>query len=160
MIQKIKKNVLFRLTVPIVLGIILGLLVSHFAFSVARVSGDSMKSTYYDGDIVFVNRLTEPDRGDVVVVNREDEGKYIIKRVIGLPGDSIVIDGGRVFVNGEYYPENYLFLDNYEYDSGLAASTITLGSDEYFVLGDNRPVSEDSREIGPVSKKDIIGVVF
>lgn len=143
----------------IALGIALGLFVRDVVVTKAEVSGDSMIPTYYDGDTVLVNRLARIDRGDLVVV-LEDNGKYVIKRVVGMPGDKFQIKDGLVFINGEHYPEDYIYEGNTDYEAGVAEEQIQLGTDEYFILGDNRVVSKDSREIGPVTKDQIIGEVI
>lgn len=142
----------------IALGVGLGLFIRDTVLTKADVVGDSMIPTYYDGDTVLVNRLARIDRGDLVVV-LEDDGKYVIKRVVGIPGDRFQIVDGLVFINGNHYSEDYIYKGNTDYESGLAEEEIQLGTDEYFILGDNRVVSKDSREIGPVTKDQIIGQV-
>lgn len=142
----------------IALGIGLGLFVRDTIITKADVVGDSMIPTYYNGDTVIVNRLASIERGDLVVV-LEDSGKYVIKRVVGMPGDKFQIIDGLVFINGNHYSEDYINEGNTDYEAGLAEDEIQLGTDEYFILGDNRVVSKDSREIGPVTKDQIIGEV-
>lgn len=149
---------IWTMLIYIALGIALGLFVRDVVVTKAEVSGDSMIPTYYDGDTVLVNRLARIDRGDLVVV-LEDNGKYVIKRVVGMPGDKFQIKDGLVFINGEHYPEDYIYEGNTDYEAGVAEEQIQLGTDEYFILGDNRVVSKDSREIGPVTKDQIIGEV-
>lgn len=146
------------LLIYVVLGVALGLFVRDTVITKADVVGDSMIPTYYDGDTVLVNRLADIDRGDLVVV-LEDDGKYVIKRVVGMPGDKFQIKDGLVFINGNHYSEDYIYEGNTDYEPGIAEEVIQLGTDEYFILGDNRVVSKDSREIGPVTKDQIIGEV-
>ena len=121
-----------------------------------RVDGSSMVPTLNDGQFVMVNRLvykySDPDHGDVVVFHypRDPEQEYI-KRIIGLPGDTVTIDNGHVYLNGQQLNEPY-----------IAASTRTTGEwqvpgDHLFVLGDNRNNSQDSRNFGFVSMENIIG---
>jgi signal peptidase I len=149
----------YILAIYMVIGIALGLFVNSTILTKAEVSGDSMIPTYYDGDTVIVNRLMTPERGDLVVV-LEDTGKYVIKRIVGMPGDEIQIKEGLVFINGKYYKEDYIYENNTDYSGGLAEEVIQLGTDEYFILGDNRTVSKDSRDIGPVTRDQVIGVVM
>lgn len=152
--------VVYHIGAYIVLGIILGVFISNFVLCRAVVVGDSMVPTYQDGDTVWVCKLMKPDRGDKVVVLEEDEQKDIIKRVIALPGETIQIIDGSVYINGEYYPEDYINNHDTNYSAGIAEEPITLGEDEYFVMGDNRVVSKDSRVIGPVDIDDFVGVVL
>lgn len=127
--------------------------------------GVSMEPTLYNGQEVLINRfiykITSPKRGDVIAFlpNGNQNSHYYLKRIVGLPGESIQIIDGYVYINGERVPE-----DEYDKmaDYGIAGNEIQLGSDEYFVLGDNRNMSEDSRSgnIGAVKKDTIAGKVW
>ena len=127
--------------------------------------GVSMEPALYNGQEVLINRfiykITSPKRGDVIAFlpNGNQNSHYYLKRIVGLPGESIQIIDGYVYINGERVPE-----DEYDKmaDYGIAGNEIQLGSDEYFVLGDNRNMSEDSRSgnIGAVKKDNIIGKVW
>ena len=124
--------------------------------------GVSMEPALYNGQEVLINRfiykITSPKRGDVIAFlpNGNQNSHYYLKRIVGLPGESIQIIDGYVYINGERVPE-----DEYDKmaDYGIAENEIQLGSDEYFVLGDNRNMSEDSRSgnIGAVKKDTIAG---
>lgn len=130
------------------------------------VVGMSMEPTLAAGDEVLIDRfiyhLKAPSRGDVIVFKPNGNAKshYYVKRVIGVPGDTVLIEDGAVYVNGERYtnPENAASIE----EAGVAATEITLGTDEYFVLGDNRNNSEDSRyaNIGNIRKEYITGKVW
>ena len=126
------------------------------------VIGVSMEPTLCNSQEVFINKLAylvlSPGRGDVVVFqpNGNENAHYYVKRIIGLPGETVQIRGGQVYIDGEK-------LEGYEFDkietAGLAETPYLLGDDEYFVLGDNRNNSEDSRSgnIGVVHRDYIVG---
>ena len=122
-----------------------------------------MSKTLNGGDQILVNRfvykVTDPKTNDIVVFlpNGNEKSHYYVKRVIGVPGDTVQIKNGTVYVNGKAFDEE-TDVASIE-DAGLAAEEITLGADEYFVLGDNRNDSMDSRmaEVGPIAGERIIG---
>lgn len=127
------------------------------------VIGVSMEPALYNGQEILVNRfiykLFAPGRGDIVAFlpNGNQNSHYYLKRVVGLPGEHIQIIGGYVYINGVLLEED----DTYDkiVDPGIAENEVILGNNEYFVLGDNRNNSEDSRSgnIGPVSRDTITG---
>lgn len=127
------------------------------------VVGQSMQGTLESGDEILVNRfiysVTKPKANDVIVFlpNGNEKSHYYVKRVIGVPGDKVQIKNGAVYVNGALFQEKVETAAIEE--AGIAAKEITLGEDEYFVLGDNRNGSEDSRyaNIGNVKREHIIG---
>ena len=127
------------------------------------VIGNSMEPALYNGQEILMNRvvykLSSPKRNDVVVFlpNGNENSHYYVKRVIGLPGETIQIKDGRVYINGVLLNEDDA-LDQM-IDAGIAQNELTLAADEYFVLGDNRNSSEDSRSgnIGALNKDNIIG---
>lgn len=127
-----------------------------------RVDGRSMMNTLHDGDNLIVEKLSyrfsDPKRFDIIVFPPTGKREYYIKRIIGLPGETVQIDeNGNIYINGELLEENYgaETIQN----PGRAAKPITLGDDEYFVMGDNRNNSKDSRseEVGNVKRSQIIG---
>lgn len=127
-----------------------------------RVDGRSMMNTLHDGDNLIVEKLSyrfsDPKRFDIIVFPPTGKKEYYIKRIIGLPGETVQIDeNGNIYINGELLEENYgaETIQN----PGRAAKSITLGDDEYFVMGDNRNNSKDSRseEVGNVKRSQIIG---
>ena len=139
-------------------------LIIHFVGQRTVVNGVSMQPTLSDGDNLIVDKLSyrfhDPDRFDIIVFPQED-GRYFIKRIIGLPGESVRIDeDGFIYINGEKLQESYG--KEVMRDPGLAKDGIQLGADEYFVLGDNRNNSEDSRyaDMGNIKKRNIIGKVW
>ena len=121
--------------------------------------GNSMESTVSDGSQILVNRfiynVKSPKSGDVIVFlpNGNEKSHYYVKRVIGVPGDKVQIKSGLLYVNGELYDTDTIK------NAGVAEEEITVGEDEYFVLGDNRNSSEDSRyaNIGNIKKEYIKG---
>ena len=127
------------------------------------VIGDSMEPALHNGQEILMNRMlyriSRPDRGDVVVFlpNGNQNSHLYVKRVVGLPGEKVQIKEGSVYIDGVLLEENELF--DKIIDPGIAQNEILLESDEYFVLGDNRNSSEDSRSgnIGAVRKDSIIG---
>ena len=137
---------------------------SVYAFGTqVQISGQSMTPCLQAGDVVLMNRLSydlgSPDRMDVVVFQREDR-RANVKRVIGLPGETVQIRQGRIWIDGEELeaePE----LSRVSL-AGLAENPVLLGEDEYFLLGDNRDSSEDSRfaNIGNVKREQILGKVW
>ena len=127
-----------------------------------KVSGDSMQATLQDGDNLIVDKISyrfrDPKRFEIIVFPyRYAEDTYYIKRIIGLPGETVQIIDGYVYINGEKLDENY-GLEVME-SAGNAAEPIELGEDEYFVLGDNRNKSADSREsnVGVLHRDELIG---
>lgn len=127
------------------------------------VNGTSMVPTLEDGDQLICDKISyrfhDPERFDIIIFPyKYQKNTYFIKRVIGLPGETVRIDyDGNVYINGEILDEKY-GLEKMTYP-GIAEQEITLGDDEYFVLGDNRNVSEDSRypDVGLIKREDIIG---
>lgn len=129
------------------------------------VDGASMSPTLEDGDVLIVEKLSyrfrQPERYDVVVFRYlYKENSYYIKRIIGLPGETVQIKDGKIYINGSLLEEEFgsAVIKN----PGRANQPITLGSDEYFVLGDNRNVSSDSRDpsVANVKADQIVGRAF
>ena len=127
------------------------------------VIGDSMETTLFNGQEILVNRvlyrLSTPKRGDVIVFlpNGNQNSHFYVKRVVGLPGETVQIKDGSVYIDGVFLEEPEEF--DRMVDAGIAENELTLAMDEFFVLGDNRNSSEDSRSgnIGGVKKDNIIG---
>lgn len=135
-------------------------LLTRVFFGVAVVGGSSMSPNYMDSDLVLFTRLHGMlERGDVVLV-RSDDSKVLIKRVVGLPGEEVYIDQrtGAVIIDGEELKEEYT--EAITRRSSIQEYPIILGEDEYFVLGDNRENSTDSRDFGPVSSTQIKGEIL
>lgn len=157
---------LIGLILYVVLIFGLAYVLGHFVVGQVIVDGPSMNETLYDQDRVLINkfsyRVSELDRYDVVVFKYAyDTSTDYVKRVIGLPGESVRIDwDGNIYIDGQLLVENYGA--ETMIDPGIAEEEIKLGSDEYFVLGDNRNNSSDSRDpdVGAVSKSQLKGTVW
>ena len=156
----VREILIFLLYVAVVVGVTF--LIIHFVGQRTYVSGSSMENTLSDGDNLIVDKLTyrfsDPKRYDIIVFPYQyEDNTYFIKRIIGLPGETVQIVDGTIYINGEVLGESYgrEVMKN----SGMAADPITLGDDEYFVLGDNRNDSTDSRDpsVGKIKRNQIIG---
>lgn len=136
------------------------LLVAAFGQRVS-VAGDSMAPVLKNGDVVLINRAVyhfkEPERGDIIAFSQDGDRHDSVKRIIGLPGETVQITDGKVLINGEESDAD-IHVSGIEY-AGLAEEPVELGDDEYFVMGDNGARSDDSRDpgTGNVRKEDIRG---
>ncbi len=140
--------------IPYLIIIVVVILIRTFIITPVRVDGASMDKTLENGQILLLYKLGNVKRYDIVVLDEEIEDEIIIKRIIGMPNDTVEIKNGKIYVNDEEIEEEYAYGQTSDYDK------ITLGDDEYFILGDNRPISKDSRYFGPVKKDEIIGKVI
>jgi len=136
---------------PYVVIIAIVILIRTFLVTPIRVVGPSMIPTLKSGDIMILNKVSKIDRFDIVVINSEKSPEILIKRVIGLPGETVEIKDNKIYINGKVLKDKYGKGKTSNYD------LVKVPSDEYFVLGDNRPISADSRLMGTFSKKDIKG---
>lgn len=153
----------FIWTVEILITLLVAFTFVYFIGLRTSVVGQSMAETLNGGDEILVNRfiykVTNPKQNDIIVFlpNGNEKSHYYVKRVVAVPGDTVLIENGALYVNGELFKEEVEVASMEE--AGLASEEITLGSDEFFVLGDNRNNSEDSRyaNIGNIKKEYIIG---
>lgn len=166
------KQLLKNFIIDIAISMSIALIVSVF-IRPTIVNGASMEDTLHDGDYMFMSRQAyrnhNPEKGDIVIIQstldyeKSDKGKLIIKRVIGLPGDTVEIRGDTLYVNGEQIQEDYI-KDGITPAGDIPAEgeTLTVPEGSFFVLGDNRCNSTDSRssEVGLITKEDIKGKVF
>ncbi|HEY4554207.1 MAG TPA: signal peptidase I [Bacillaceae bacterium] len=160
-----EKNELWEWTKALLIAIGLAAVIRYFLFAPIVVDGLSMMPTLHNGDRMIVNKLAKPDRFDIIVFHAPEQKDYI-KRVIGLPGDTVEYRNDTLYVNGKAYEEPYLDAYKKELTEGLLTDDFTLeeltGSKtvpegELFVMGDNRRFSKDSRHIGTVSIKKVVG---
>ncbi|MBO4425521.1 MAG: signal peptidase I [Clostridiales bacterium] len=161
----------------ICIGIIAGVLLVVFVIQRDNVYGDSMSPTLESGDVLFTQKIStyfkKYSRGDIVVLDGSNmegytKSEYLIKRIIGLPGETVKIADGNVYIKPAGNEDFYILQENYlgegikttMMDVGTARgyNEIKLGENEYFCLGDNRPVSNDSRNLGPFTENRIVAV--
>ena len=143
----------------LVISVVVSAFIIIFLYQPVRVEGTSMLPMLEDQDRLFINKLAyrvgEIERGDVVVfLYPHDHDKSYIKRVIALPGDRLRIDHGEVFVNGAHVKEPYV---PRQFEDDRSQPEMTVPQHEYFVMGDHRSISSDSRDFGPVERELIYG---
>lgn len=149
--ETVKKNYIKEF-LPYFMIILVVVLIKTFVVSPIRVNGASMNPTLNDKDIMLLDeisyRFSDIERFDIVVVKEEDE--YLIKRVIGLPGETVEYKNDKLYIDGKYVKEDFKHKETFDFST-------TLGKDEYFIMGDNRTNSTDSRVFGPISRDKIMG---
>lgn len=149
--ETVKKNYIKEF-LPYFMIILVVVLIKTFVVSPIRVNGASMDPTLNDKDIMLLDeisyRFSDIERFDIVVVKGEDE--YLIKRVIGLPGETVEYKNDKLYIDGKYVKEDFKHKETFDFST-------TLGKDEYFIMGDNRTNSTDSRVFGPISRDKIMG---
>lgn len=158
MSENIKTEILSWIKL-IVTAFIIAYVLKTFIFQIAYVKGPSMQPTLYQGQVLIVSKISyrigQPERGEIVVINDKQENKDLIKRVIGLPEETIEIKDGSVYIDENILSPDYTDIPTYE--NGFEKSKAS--DNQYFVLGDNRVESRDSRSdtLGFVEEKNIIG---
>ncbi len=150
---------LWEVVKVVAMALAIVVVVKHFLFQPFYVKGASMEPTYEDHEYLIIDELTyrfhPPVRGEVVVFRYpNDTSQFFIKRVIGLPGESVQVKDEGVWINGQQLDES-AYLDASVQTTG--STNLTLGPKEYFLMGDNRPASLDSRIFGPVDRSYIVG---
>ena len=158
-ISRVLKGLWSELVGTVLPAIVIAIVIHLFLAQATRVYGQSMEPTLHTNDRIIIEkisyRLHPPRRGDIVVVRVDSRANPLIKRIVGLPGETIAIHDGKVFINGRALEEDYLPTPTAGY---LPPTRIPLM--HYFVLGDNRQASSDSRYFGPVSRDAILGRAF
>ena len=156
--ENIKDIFSFTVTVFIVVFFVRMLIAAPFV-----VSGESMEPTFKNGQYLIVEkisyRINEPKRGDIVVFRLPSTSRFLIKRIMALPGESIKMDGYNVYINKNDVEDSEFFLLEEEHIKHLHSNNMerTLGENYFFLLGDNRSNSVDSRYFGPIHRNDIVG---
>lgn len=155
--EKVKvKSAIGEIIQTAIISLIIFGVVYIFLVQPHRVKGESMLPNYKDGELLLVEKVSykiyKPSRGDVIVFKAPGQTKVdYIKRVIGLPGETVKVEDGKIYINGKRLNENY------EKQETAGDEELTLGPDEYFVMGDNRGGSSDSRVFGPIKRDTIEG---
>ena len=148
------KKIIWEL-IPYILIIIIIIIIRTYIITPVRVDGSSMRQTLEDGNILLLYKMAKINRYDIVVLDEEYDNEIIIKRIIGLPGETVEIKNNKIYINDKKIEDEYAYGDTGDYEK------ITLADDEYFILGDNRLISKDSRYFGPIKESDLMGeVVF
>ncbi|CAM3495504.1 signal peptidase I [Marinicrinis lubricantis] len=147
--------------ISIAAAFIIAILIQNYAVAQTQVEQDSMQNTLFEGQRLIEDKITyyfqNPKQGDVVIISGSEYEHRLVKRVIGLPGDVIDMKDGNVYVNDEQLEEPYA--KGVTYPNGMTVP-YTVPKDHYFVLGDNRQISLDSRALGPIHEDDIEGRVI
>lgn len=159
----------WELVKMIAISLAIVLPVRYFLIQPFYVKGASMEPNFYDREYLIIDeisyRFEAPERGDIVVFRYpHDPREYFIKRVIGLPGETVELKDGQVYIHNQEHPDGELLVEPYINEAiktySYTVDKVNVGADEYYVLGDNRLASKDSRSFGPVNKSFIIGRVF
>ncbi len=164
-IKKIRKSIL-GIILYVFSILIITFAILFFVCEKTMITGDSMYPSLEDGEEIMIDKVTyhfrEPKRFEIIVFKfRYLADTYYVKRIIGLPGEKVQIKDGHIYINDVLLSDNHGYED-YIVEPGLAEEPIVLGDDEYFVLGDNRNVSKDSRDktVYRVKKEDFVGRAF
>jgi signal peptidase I len=160
-----KDNSLWEIIKFALLALVIVIPIRTFIAQPFIVSGNSMVPTFENNEYLIVDeisyRIHEPERGDVIIFRYpKDPSKFFIKRIIGLPGETLTINGQKITVKNESHPEGFTVDEPYVKNQATNELTVTLPEGQYFVMGDNRSASSDSRVWGNVPEKNIIGRAF
>ncbi len=162
-------NFVFELLKIVVISLVIIIPIRYFLIQPFYVKGASMEPSFYDHEYLIIDEITyrfnDPQRGDIVVFRYpRNPQEYFIKRMIGLPGESVQIKDGQVIIFNEENPDGKILEEYYLPDDlktyGMTDEKIVLGNNEFFVLGDNRNSSKDSRSFGPVNESYLTGRVL
>lgn len=148
-----------------ILALVIILITRHFLILPFIVKGASMEPNFHDNEYLIVDEVTYrfrvPERGEIIVFHPpKNEGQYYIKRVIGLPGERVEVKDGKVTLYNDEYPSGITLPEEYLTETTIGRDSVTLGANQYYVMGDNRDSSLDSRSFGPISKDEIVGRVW
>ena len=147
----------------ILAGITIGL-VRYFLFKPFYVKGQSMEPTFYEKDYLIIDEITYrfrgPERGEVVVLDSPVNEDHYLKRIVALPGERVKVEDNKVVVYNDEHLRGLVLEEFYLEEETPGSISVTLGSDQYFVMGDNRDASYDSRRFGAIDANDIVGRVL
>ncbi len=150
-------NWLFDLVKTVFIALLIVIPIRFFVFQPFIVRGASMEPNFENNDYIIVDQISyrfrDPQRGEIIIFFLENTNQKFIKRIIGLPGEKLEIKDNKISIEGQVIEESYIPLDYKEIDDKV----ISLEQNQFFVLGDNRPISWDSRRFGFVEKNNIIG---
>jgi signal peptidase I len=139
-------------------------LVRYFLFKPFYVKGHSMEPSFYERDYLLIDEITyrfrQPERGEVIVFNSPVNSDYYLKRIIALPGERIKIEENKIVIYNKENPTGFIVEENYIFEDTSGLVNITLKENEYFVLGDNRDASYDSRNFGAIDENSLVGRVW
>lgn len=157
-------SVLLELLKIAILAVIAIGLVRYFLFKPFYVKGQSMEPTFEERDYLIIDELSyrfrEPKRGDVIVFEYHPSNDNYLKRVIGLPGERVKVEANKVIIYNEENPKGMVLSEDYLIEETAGSVNVTLGTNQYFVMGDNRGASFDSRRFGAIDGDDIVGRVW
>lgn len=156
---------LFKVLVIVAVAVVV---IRQFLFKPFVVKGTSMEPNFHEKEYLIIDELSyhfkNPARGEVIVVRYAgDQREYFLKRIIGLPGERLTAVNGRVKIYNQEHPDGFYLDESYYLSPSVLTFSdgdVTLKSDEYFVMGDNRTASLDSRKIGPILRNDLVGRAF
>lgn len=153
-----KQNEWIEWTKAIIIALLLAFILRTFVFATSIVEGDSMYPSLEDGERIVFNKLvyiiSKPERGDIIIIQQPE--KHYVKRIIGLPNETIEMKDHTLYIDGKKVESDYV--DDFESKLTGNFGPITLPEDNYFVMGDNRAISKDSRNgLGLIDRSDIIG---
>lgn len=139
-------------------------LVRYFLFKPFYVKGHSMEPSFYERDYLLIDEITyrfrQPERGEVIVFSSPVNSDYYLKRIIALPGERIKIEENKIVIYNKENPTGFIVEENYIFEDTSGLVNITLKENEYFVLGDNRDASYDSRNFGAIDENSLVGRVW
>lgn len=161
--SKIASFFLELIKIALLAGLTIGL-VRYFLFKPFYVKGQSMEPNFYEHDYLIIDeisyRFRTPVRGEIIVFRSPVNEDYYLKRVVGLPGERVKIEDNKIVIFNLENPQGLVVNETYLNESTVGSVNITLTNDQYFVMGDNRDASYDSRRFGPIEKNAIVGKVW
>ena len=158
-------NFVWEILKIVIISLAIIIPIRYFLIQPFYVKGASMDPNFFDGDYLIIDeisyRFSAPEREDVIIFRYPlDQSQFFIKRIIGLPGETVKVEDGKVFIKNKSIASGEFVLDESSYLENISTAgnlEMSLGDDEYFVLGDNRDASSDSRKWGAIKKDYIIG---